>query len=355
MKNEKPTSEFGQTKGQESLLSALNNIQISKNIWFVTGAAGFIGSHLVESLLMQNQKVVGVDNFSTGSKENLLEVRRLCPGGWKNFEFFEGDIRDVEFLKSVLPDASHVLHQAALGSVPRSISTPLDTNSVNVSGFLNVLDVSRQKNVLSFVYAASSSTYGDSAELPKIESRIGRPLSPYAVTKLVNEQYAAVYSKVYGFPTVGLRYFNVFGPRQSPTGPYAAVIPRWVDAMLAENEFFINGDGTTSRDFCYVSNVVRANLLASVNSWDGQAEVFNIAAGERTTLDSLAQKISNLLARHFGITSCRRKYRGFREGDVKHSLASIEKAERDLGYVASHNIDQGLEELILWHKHRLRG
>ena len=251
----------------------------------VTGAAGFIGSNLVETLMRGGQRVVGLDNFATGHQRNLDELQRLLPGEYaSSFRMVEGDIRDLETCQSVIEGVDYVLHQAALGSVPRSIDDPLTSHNANVTGFLNMLEAARQANVKRFVYAASSSTYGDSAELPKREERIGEPLSPYAVTKLVNELYAAVYARTYGFKATGLRYFNVFGPRQDPNGAYAAVIPKWVAAMIGDETVTINGDGLTTRDFCYVANAVQANIRAALAPDEAQGEVYNVAVGGRTSL-----------------------------------------------------------------------
>lgn len=323
--------------------------------WLVTGAAGFIGSHLVEQLLRLNQVVVGLDNFATGHRANLADVEAAVGAdAWSRFFLLEGDIRDPAICSRAMNGIDHVLHQAALGSVPRSIADPLTTNAVNIGGFLNVLDAARLAGVRSFVYAASSSTYGNEPNLPKLEDRIGSPLSPYAVTKLVNEQYAAVYRRTYDFRATGLRYFNVFGPRQDPNGAYAAVIPRWMAAVTAGEPILINGDGLTSRDFCFIDNVVQANLLASVADLDATGEVYNIAFGERTTLLELADLIrtglrENDIAGETPIVHC-----DFRTGDVRHSLADISKAFRLLGYDPDYDIRNGMAVAAKWYAERLR-
>ncbi|MDH5923296.1 NAD-dependent epimerase/dehydratase family protein, partial [Vibrio splendidus] len=260
----------------------------SPKTWLVTGVAGFIGSNLLEKLLKLNQTVVGLDNFATGHQHNLDEVKSLVSEEqWSRFNFFEGDIREPKACQQAVQGVDYVLHQAALGSVPRSIADPLTTNAANITGFLNMLDASRQEQVKSFTYAASSSTYGDHPALPKIEKNIGNPLSPYAVTKYVNELYAGVYTRTYGFKSIGLRYFNVFGPRQDPSGAYAAVIPKWTDSIINNENVYINGDGLTSRDFCFVDNVVEMNILASLAPDNAKDEVYNVALGERITLNDL--------------------------------------------------------------------
>lgn len=317
--------------------------------WLVTGAAGFIGSNLVEALLQRDQIVVGMDNFSTGYRRNLDEIeQRVGPRRWANFTFVEGDIRDYDACIRASKGAKHVLHQAALGSVPRSIADPLTTNAVNVSGFLNMLEAARQSGVDTFVYAASSSTYGDEPNLPKREERIGNPLSPYAVTKLVNELYASVYGRSYGFKPTGLRYFNVFGPRQDPNGAYAAVIPKWTAAMLADEPVLINGDGETSRDFCFVANAVQANIRASLAPSEFQGHVYNVAVGDRTSLNELFYAIRNALADYQIHYRHDPRYGPFRAGDVLHSQADISKIRR-MGYEPTHNVHQGLAEAMAWY------
>ena len=299
----------------------------SPKVWLITGVAGFIGSNLLETLLRLNQQVIGLDNFATGYQKNLDEVQSLVtPEQWQNFRFIEGDIRDFDTCTKACTEVDYVLHQAALGSVPRSINDPITTNSVNISGFLNMLTAARDANVKSFTYAASSSTYGDHPALPKVEENIGKPLSPYAVTKYVNELYADVFARTYGFRAIGLRYFNVFGPRQDPNGAYAAVIPKWTAAMIAGDEVFINGDGETSRDFCFIDNTVQANILAATTQDDdAKNQVYNVAVGDRTTLNDLFDAIKIALNEN-GMPYIKEPvYRDFRAGDVRHSQADISK------------------------------
>ena len=322
--------------------------------WLVTGAAGFIGSHLVEALLRLDQRVVGMDNFATGHRRNLDDVQAaVTPAQWARFILAEGDIRSpsdcAHALSCAGTEVQHVLHQAALGSVPRSLDDPVTTNAVNVDGFVNVLVAARDAGVRSFVYAASSSTYGDHPALPKVEEHIGRPLSPYAVTKYVNELYAEVFARSYGFSTVGLRYFNVFGRRQDPQGPYAAVIPRWIAALLRREPVFINGDGETSRDFCPVANVVQANLLAATAPAEALNQVYNVALGDRTSLNQLFDMLRSALASHGADASARPVHREFREGDVRHSLADVGKARRLLGYAPQVDVVQGIAATIPWY------
>jgi UDP-N-acetylglucosamine 4-epimerase len=322
------------------------------DLWLITGVAGFIGSNLLETLLKLNQRVVGLDNFATGHRHNLAQVKALvAPDQWARFNFIEGDIRNLEDCRKACEGVSYVLHQAALGSVPRSIEDPIATNSTNIGGFLNMLVAARDANVGRFVYAASSSTYGDHPGLPKVEDRIGKPLSPYAVTKLVNEQYADVFARVYGFNTIGLRYFNIFGQRQDPNGAYAAVIPKWTAAMIKNQPIWINGDGETSRDFCYVANAVQANLLAATTIVpEAVNQVYNVAVGDRTTLNELIEVIRSSLEPKFPhLEGFKHGYRDFRAGDVRHSLADISKARTLLGYEPSHRIRQGLAEAIDWY------
>lgn len=325
-------------------------LQENRFCWLVTGAAGFIGSNLVETLLLLGQQVRGLDNFATGHQRNLAEVQeRVGASCWSRFTFHEADIRDPDACAKAVTGVDYVLHQAALGSVPRSVKDPKTTNDVNVSGFLAMLDASRVAGVRRFVYAASSSTYGDEPNLPKREERIGNPLSPYAVTKLVNELYASVYSRTYGFHSIGLRYFNAFGPRQDPDGAYAAVIPKWVAAMLAGDDVQINGDGETSRDFCYVGNVVQANLRAALRQELASSEVYNVAVGGRTTLNDLFSIIQAGLATH-GIRYDRHPaYRPFRAGDVRHSQADVSKAIEELGFSGLVDLRQGMKEALPWY------
>ncbi|CAN5653810.1 NAD-dependent epimerase/dehydratase family protein [soil metagenome] len=321
-------------------------------IWLVTGAAGFIGSNLVEKLLRLEQTVIGLDNFATGHKRNLDDVReQVGSGAWGRFRFIEGDIQDPDVCRSACDGVDYVLHQAALGSVPRSLKDPVATNASNVTGFLQMLVAARDAGVKRFVYAASSSTYGDHPALPKVEDRIGRPLSPYAVTKYVNELYARVFQDAYGLQTVGLRYFNVFGRRQDPQGAYAAVIPKWIGNLLEGESCFINGDGETSRDFCFVDNVVQANILAAVAEGEGVAgEVYNVAVGDRTTLNQLFSMIRDGLITYLpAIDGLRPEYGPFREGDVRHSQADISKAAGRLGYQPTHAVADGLAEALEWY------
>ncbi len=324
--------------------------------WLITGVAGFIGSNLLETLLKLDQKVVGLDNFATGYQKNLDEVQRLVsPEQWARFKFIEGDIRNLETCHQACAGIDYVLHQAALGSVPRSLDNPIATNETNVSGFLNMLVAARDAKVNSFTYAASSSTYGDHPALPKQEDNIGKPLSPYAVTKYVNELYADVFARCYGFNTIGLRYFNVFGPRQDPDGAYAAVIPKWAAALLKHETVYINGDGETSRDFCFVNNAVQANLLAAtITNTDALNQVYNVAVGDRTTLNTLFDLLRNNLVAHGVSANVQPQYRGFRAGDVQHSQADISKANRLLGYKPTHHIAQGITQSLGWYVSNVR-
>ena len=326
--------------------------------WLVTGAAGFIGSNLTQALLHLGQSVVGFDNFATGHWRNLQEVERgVAPEQWQRFAFIEGDIRDHDACRRACEGVDLVLHQAALGSVPRSVEDPITTNSVNIAGFLEMIKAARDAGVKRFVYAASSSTYGDHPGLPKVESLIGKPLSPYAVTKLANELYADVFSSTYGFPSIGLRYFNVFGARQDPNGAYAAVIPKWIAAMIHNEPVYINGDGETSRDFCYVANAVQANLLAATTPGPAAVnQVYNVAVGERTSLNGLFERLRAALAPRFAhLARFSPIYRDFRAGDVRHSLADIGKAQRLLGYEPTHTVGQGLSEAMEWYAAHLSG
>ncbi|HSD66880.1 MAG TPA: SDR family oxidoreductase [Vicinamibacteria bacterium] len=325
--------------------------------WLVTGVAGFIASNLAESLLDLDQEVVGLDNFATGNRANLEQVRALVgPDRWARFRFIEGDVASPDVCRVAVDGADVVLHQAALGSVPRSIEEPLASNAANVTGHLALLEAARRAGVRRFVYASSSSVYGDSPKLPKVEDDLGRPLSPYAVTKLADELYAAVYGHLHGMETVGLRYFNVFGPRQDPEGAYAAVIPKWVAAMIRGDEVRINGSGAISRDFCYVRNVVQANLLAAtVESPEALNQPYNIAVGGRTTLDELFLLLRDrLAARHPRLAGLKPVYGTARPGDVMHSLADIGKARRLLGYEPTHSIEQGLDESLDWYERNLK-
>ena len=332
----------------EELCLALPN---NPKTWLVTGVAGFIGSNLLETLLKLNQRVVGLDNFATGFQDNLDEVQGLVtPEQWQNFTFIKGDITYPADCAFACKNIDYVLHQAALGSVPRSIADPAATNAANITGFLNMLVASRDAKVSSFTYAASSSTYGDHPALPKVEHTIGKPLSPYAVTKVVNELYADVFAKTYGFETIGLRYFNVFGRRQNPNGAYAAVIPKWAASMIQGEEIFINGDGETSRDFCYIDNAVQANILAATTlSTEAKNQIYNVAVGDRTTLNHLFQSIKSALGELGKTYPLNVQYRDFRAGDVQHSLADIAKAASLLGYVPTHRIQDGLKAAMHWY------
>lgn len=345
------------------------HLEINPSTWLVTGVAGFIGSNLLEALLLLNQRVVGLDNFATGYQHNLDEVRsRVSPEQWQTFTFIEGDIGNLDTCQQACQGMDYVLHQAALGSVPRSIEDPIATNQANIDGFLNMLVATRDAKVKRFVYAASSSTYGDHPDLPKVEDKIGKPLSPYAVTKLVNELYADVFARTYSFKSIGLRYFNVFGKRQDPGGAYAAVIPKWIAAMIKSETVYINGDGETSRDFCYIKNVVQANLLAAtVDDEAATNQVFNIAVGDRTTLNELYQMIVDCLiaigqdgklrTREANFFERFKKpvleYRNFRTGDVRHSQADISKAAALLEYAPTHRMQQGLTEAMTWYVEHL--
>jgi UDP-N-acetylglucosamine 4-epimerase len=348
-----------------SHMTAYEQLQVqlhaAPKTWLITGVAGFIGSNLLETLLKLNQRVIGLDNFATGYLQNLQEVKTLVsPDKWANFNFIKGDIRNLADCQKACEGVDYVLHQAALGSVPRSLADPISTNAANVSGFLNMLVAARDAKVKRLVYAASSSTYGDHPTLPKVEENIGKPLSPYAVTKYVNELYADVFARSYGFDTIGLRYFNVFGKRQDPHGAYAAVIPKWTAALLKGEPIYINGDGKTSRDFCYVANAVQANILSALIPCSNQDtsplnQVYNIAIGDQTSLNDLFQLISNTL-KFMGFEIKDEKnnlitptYREFRDGDVRHSLADISKAKRLLGYAPTHRVKQGIELAMPWY------
>ena len=321
-------------------------LQSKPQTWLITGVAGFIGSNLLEALLKLNQKVVGLDNFFTGHRRNIDEVHSLVSSAqWQNFRFIEADICNIADCQTACFGVDYVLHQAALGSVPRSIKDPISTNATNVTGFLNILLAARNAKVKRFVYAASSSTYGDHPSLPKVENHIGKPLSPYAVTKYVNELYADVFAKNYGLQSIGLRYFNVFGPRQDPEGAYAAVIPTWMGSLLKGEPVYINGDGETSRDFCFISNVVQANLLAATTpNQEAVNQIYNIAVGDRTSLKELYEHLKQILKNvspH--LKEVQPVFRDFRAGDVRHSLASIDKAREKLDYEPTISVRQGLE------------
>ncbi|MCO4799722.1 MAG: Vi polysaccharide biosynthesis UDP-N-acetylglucosaminuronic acid C-4 epimerase TviC [Colwelliaceae bacterium] len=328
--------------------------------WLITGVAGFIGSNLLETLLKLNQQVVGLDNFSTGFQHNLDEVQSLVtPDQWAQFRFIEGDIRNFETCQQAITDGKcsvdYILHQAALGSVPRSIADPVLTNSANITGFLNMLTAAKEAKVSSFTYAASSSTYGDHPALPKVEENIGNPLSPYAVTKYVNELYASVFARTYGFKTIGLRYFNVFGQRQDPKGAYAAVIPKWTASMIEGEEVFINGDGETSRDFCFIENILQINILAATASDGAKDQVYNAAVGDRTTLNDLFGAIREALIESGENIENKPTYRDFRAGDVRHSQADTSKAENALGYQPEFVVSQGINKAMPWYINFING
>ncbi|BFM49623.1 NAD-dependent epimerase/dehydratase family protein [Marinomonas sp. THO17] len=325
-------------------------LKLQPKTWLITGVAGFIGSNLLEHLLKLNQKVIGLDNFVTGHQHNLDEVKGLVNAEqWAGFTFIEGDICNLDDCRKGCSGVDYVLHQAALGSVPRSINDPITTNATNISGFLNMLVAARDAEVKSFTYAASSSTYGDHPALPKVEDNIGKPLSPYAVTKYVNELYADVFAKTYGFETIGLRYFNVFGQRQDPNGAYAAVIPKWTASMIEGHEVFINGDGETSRDFCFIENTVQMNILAATAPEDAKNEVYNVALGDRTTLNDLFHALQTALAKNGLVYDIQAVYRDFRAGDVRHSQADIGKAKSRLGYAPEYCIMDGIAKAMPWY------
>ncbi len=333
-------------------------LRASPKIWLVTGVAGFIGSNLLETLLRAGQEVVGIDNFVTGNPANLADVsRHVDPAAWERFRMIEGDICDPETCRDACAGVDYVLHQAALGSVPRSLADPVATNESNVSGFVNMLHAANKAGVRRFVFASSSSVYGDHPALPKVEEQIGNCLSPYAVSKRVNELYADVFSRCYGMECIGLRYFNVFGPRQDPNGAYAAVIPKWIAAMIEGEPVEINGDGETSRDFCYVANAVQANLLAAtVENSEAVNKLYNIAVGQRTTLNQLFELLRERLLPEFPqLAGIEPHYRDFRPGDVRHSHADISRARALLGYEPTHQIEDGLDEALEWYVARAKG
>ncbi len=331
-------------------------LDTSQYTWVVTGVAGFIGSHLLRYLLDHDQIVLGLDNFSTGYEDNLTQVQKtVSEEKFKRFTFHDVDVADAQKVESIFSGKiDFVLHQAALGSVPRSIEDPLNTNRVNVTGFLNVLNAAKEADVKSFVYASSSSVYGDNETLPKVEEEIGNPLSPYAASKYTDELYASVFSSLYGIPTTGLRYFNVFGPRQDPDGPYAAVIPRWIQNLLSGTPCQIFGDGKTSRDFCFIENVVQSNILSALRALDGDidtdlSQVLNVAVGESLTLTELYDVLAKILQKEGvqGIAASP-EYLDFRPGDIAHSLADLSNIKKLLGYEPTHSAARGLEETIKW-------
>jgi len=332
------------------------HLKDNQNTWLVTGVAGFIGSNLLEKLLILNQKVVGLDSFDTGYQYNVDQAIQDANDFTgkdlsNNFKFINGDIKKLSDCKLACDGVDYVLHQAALGSVPRSIEDPIATNEANINGFVNMLVASRDAKVKRFVYAASSSSYGDNPDLPKVEHMTGNPLSPYAVTKIVNELYANVFAKNYDFKTIGLRYFNIFGKRQDPEGAYAAVIPKWVAAILNKEDVYINGDGETSRDFCYIDNTVQMNLLAATtDNEEATNQVYNVALNDKTSLTKLHQMIEGrLIERVEGLEKKKPIYREFRSGDVRHSQASIDKAQKLLGYHPKFRISEGMDQAIDWY------
>ena len=342
----------------EELQEYLKNNQTT---WLITGVAGFIGSNLLETLLVLNQKVVGLDSFETGYQKNIDEAildanEIIGKDVSKNFKFIKGDIKSLNDCKQACNGVDYVLHQAALGSVPRSIEDPISTNEANIDGFINMLVASKDSKVKRFVYAASSSSYGDNVDLPKVENMIGNPLSPYAVTKLVNEHYASVFAKNYNFKTIGLRYFNIFGKRQDPNGAYAAVIPKWISSILNKESVYINGDGETSRDFCYIDNAVQTNILAAMTeNSDATDQVYNVALNDRTSLNELYRMIEDSLIKNVkGLEKKEPIYRDFRPGDVRHSQASINKAKELLNYEPQFRIAEGLNEAIGWYINSLK-
>ncbi len=333
------------------------DLQLKPARWLVTGAAGFIGSNLIEILLTLNQKVTGLDNFSTGFKHNLDQVKKAVTAKqWEKFTFIEGDIRDEATCKVICKGQDYILHQAALGSVPRSVADPLNTHNNNITGHLNMLIAARDAKVKRFVYAASSSTYGDHPDLPKVEDKIGRPLSPYAVTKYVNELYADVFARTYNVESIGLRYFNVFGRRQDPNGAYAAVVPLWFSSLIKGETVYINGDGETSRDFCYIDNCVQANILAAVvQNKSAVNRVYNVAFGERTSLNELFNMIRDRVAvKYPELGKVQPQYRDFRQGDVRHSLADISSASKLLGYMPIFSVNKGLDQAAKWYIENLK-
>jgi len=330
--------------------SLLDELKSSPRNWLVTGSAGFIGSNLTEFLLKHNQNVVGFDNFVTGYANNLDQISKsVSAKQWSNFKFIEGDIKDLSSCKRACVNVDYLLHQAALGSVPRSIEDPIKTNEANIVGFLNMLVAARDAHVSSFTYAASSSSYGDHQSLPKVENIIGKPLSPYAVTKYVNELYADVFQREFGLKTTGLRYFNVFGKRQDPSGAYSAVIPRWISAMCNQKEVTIFGDGQTSRDFCFIDNVIQANILAATSLSPKTHQVYNIAFGQRTSLNNLFKIIQQILDKYHVTYNKDPIYKEYRAGDVRHSLADISKARDLLHYNPVFSLQDGIEYTVDWY------
>lgn len=334
-------SNYKEIKGQ---------LESNPKVWLVTGVAGFIGSNLLEHLLKMNQTIIGLDNFATGYQHNLDEVKGLVsPTQWQKFQFIEGDICDYKTCVAAVKGVDYVLHQAALGSVPRSIADPIASNASNITGFLNMLQAAKEEKVNSFTFAASSSTYGDHPALPKVEQNIGNPLSPYSVTKYVNELYADVFDRSYGFKSIGLRYFNVFGQRQNPNGAYAAVIPKWTSSIIKGDDIFINGDGSTSRDFCFIENAVQANILAATADIKAKNQIYNCAVGDRTNLNELYNMIKKSLIEHGVVNIKTPIYRDFRPGDVMHSQADVSKAMELLGYLPEWHIEAGIAHAMPWY------
>jgi UDP-N-acetylglucosamine 4-epimerase len=324
----------------------------SPRTWLVTGVAGFIGSNLLEQLLKLDQRVVGLDNYATGRADNFKQVQALVTAEqWARFQFIEGSIENPAVCRRACTGIDLVLHQAALGSVPRSMEAPLLCHAANVTGFINMLDAARGAGVKRFVYASSSAVYGDHPGLPKVEAEIGLPLSPYAASKRINEVYADSFALAYGFQSIGLRYFNVFGPRQDPNGAYAAVIPKWLDAMIRNERIQINGDGETSRDFCFVDNIVQANLLAATTQNSGATgQAYNIAVGERTTLNELFKILQDGLRKLKPSLPEQKPHHGpERPGDVRHSHANIDKARQLLGYAPAIRVGDGLDRAMAWY------
>lgn len=322
-------------------------LQDHPRIWLITGAAGFIGSHLVEHLLHLNQHVIGIDNFATGFKKNIDDVVNTSAAFAKQFQFVEMDIEDLDACRSIMQGVDYVLHHAAMISVPESIERPMFTNAVNITGFLNILCAARDANIRRLVYASSSAVYGDVEMVPTKEQDVKTPLSPYGVSKFVNELYARSLGKCYQMETIGLRYFNVFGPRQNPNGAYAAVIPRWINALLKGQTVQVFGDGETSRDFCYINNIVQANLLAAlVSEKEALNQVYNIATGYEVTLNKLLKVLQNASA----LKGLRVEYQAFRPGDIRRSIADISKAQRLLGYQPRYDLQKGLAEAMAWYR-----
>jgi UDP-N-acetylglucosamine 4-epimerase len=327
-------------------------------VWLITGVAGFIGSNLLEALLHLDQKVIGLDNFATGCRCNLKLVREsVGPRAWEQFRLIEGDVQDTAVCRRATRGAHYILHQAGIGSVPRSIADPKCSHDNNVTGFLNLLMAARDNGAERLVFASSSSVYGDHPALPKVETKIGNCLSPYAATKRFSEIYAEIFACCYGMQTIGLRYFNVFGPRQDPDGAYAAVIPRWIAALINRQPVLINGDGKTSRDFCYVANVIQANILAAtVRHRVALNQVYNVALASRTSLNELFDLLRvKLLPYYPHLLDSRPVYQDFRPGDVRHSEGDISKAKRLLGYRPTHTLEQGLTDALGWYRGHLNG